>query len=68
METSVLYQKIHQLPLAKQQEVADYVEFLLSKSRTRPARKKPRAGFMKGAVIYMSDDFNEPLDDFKEYM
>ena len=25
-------------------------------------------GCMKGVVTYMADDFNEPLDDFKEYM
>ncbi len=25
-------------------------------------------GSMKGVVTYMADDFNEPLDDFKEYM
>ncbi|MDR2359494.1 MAG: DUF2281 domain-containing protein [Prevotellaceae bacterium] len=69
METSALYQKIHRLPLSKQQVVSDYVEFLLSKSRKRPAKKPhPRAGYMKGTLIYMSDDFNEPLDDFKEYM
>jgi hypothetical protein len=69
METSVLYQKNHLLPLSKRQEVSDYVEFLLSKNRKRPAQKPhPRAGYMKGTLIYMSDDFNEPLDDFKEYM
>lgn len=33
----------------------------------RPTRKKRRAGFGK-AKIWMSDDFNAPLDDFKEYM
>jgi antitoxin (DNA-binding transcriptional repressor) of toxin-antitoxin stability system len=27
-----------------------------------------RLGSQKGVLIYMSDDFNEPLDDFKEYM
>ena len=32
------------------------------------AKKHPRAGCMKGVFTYMSDDFNEPLEDFKEYM
>ncbi|MDR3351059.1 MAG: DUF2281 domain-containing protein [Prevotellaceae bacterium] len=67
MEASVLYQKIHQLPFYMQQELLDYAEFLLSKSRKRSVRK-PRFGCMKGTFVYMSDDFNEPLDDFKEYM
>jgi hypothetical protein len=28
---------------------------------------KPRAGCMKGTFTRMSDDFNAPLDDFKDY-
>jgi hypothetical protein len=28
---------------------------------------KPRAGCMKGTFTMMSDDFNVPLDDFKDY-
>jgi hypothetical protein len=67
METSVLYEKVHQLPLSMQQEVLDYIESLLRKSRERSLRK-PRAGCMKGTFISMSDDFNAPLDDFKAYM
>jgi len=30
-------------------------------------RKTPKLGCMKGK-IWMSDDFDEPLEDFKEYM
>lgn len=32
------------------------------------SKKKKIFGRMKGFVKYMADDFNEPLDDFKEYM
>ena len=31
-------------------------------------RKHPYAGCMKGTFGEMNDDFNEPLDDFKDYM
>jgi len=31
-------------------------------------RKHPSFGCMKGMLKYMSDDFNEPLEEFKEYM
>ncbi len=32
-------------------------------------KKKPLvAGFGKGTVSYMSPDFNEPLDELKDYM
>lgn len=27
-----------------------------------------RLGRLRGTVLYMADDFNEPLEDFKEYM
>ena len=32
-----------------------------------PIKKIPKPGSMKGK-IWMSDDFDAPLDDFKEYM
>ena len=31
-------------------------------------KKIPQFGSMKGLVIYMAPDFNEPLEEFKEYM
>ena len=27
-----------------------------------------RPGDLKGLIIYMADDFDEPLEDFKDYM
>ena len=34
-----------------------------------PTKRKPRQlGTLKGTVLYMAPDFDEPLDDFKEYM
>ena len=35
----------------------------------KPSETKKRTfGFAKGSVSYMSEEFNEPLDDLKEYM
>ena len=69
MEAAVLEQKVKQLPLEVRQEVSDYLDFLLNKYRTNsPSPVKPRAGCMKGTFVWISDDFNEPLDDFKDYM
>ena len=31
-------------------------------------QKKRQFGFRKGALKYMSPDFNEPLNDFEDYM
>jgi hypothetical protein len=62
-----IYEKIHRLPLKVQFELSDYIEFLLQKYQTNEP-KKPFFGCMKGMVTWMSDDFNAPLEDFKEYM
>jgi hypothetical protein len=35
--------------------------------KPKPVRPKPQLGCLKGK-IWMSDDFDEPLEDFKEYM
>jgi hypothetical protein len=67
MTNTILERKVKQLPLEARQEVSDYLDFILYKYRDiKPI--KPYAGCMKGTVLWMSDDFNEPLDDFKDYM
>ena len=67
MEVAVIEQKVKQLPLGVQYEVSDYIDFLIHKyCISKPVR--PYAGCMRGTVTWMSDDFNTPLDDFKEYM
>jgi hypothetical protein len=30
--------------------------------------KKPRAGRLRGTILAIADDFDAPLDDFKDYM
>lgn len=30
-------------------------------------RKRPAPGMVKGLIIHMSDDFDAPLEEFKEY-
>jgi hypothetical protein len=62
-----IYEKIHRLPPKIQFELSDYIEFLLQKYQTDEP-KKPFWGCMKGTVTWMSDDFNDPLEDFNEYM
>ena len=64
----ILEQKVKQLPFEIRQEVSDYLDLLLFKYNNRKSEAKPYAGCMKGTVTWMSDDFNEPLDDFKDYM
>ncbi|MDR0692304.1 MAG: DUF2281 domain-containing protein [Prevotellaceae bacterium] len=65
--TRMLYNKIHRLPSKVQFELSNYVESLLRKYQVDKP-EKPFFGCMKGTVTWMSDDFNAPLEDFKEYM
>ena len=67
MEATVLERKVRKLPFEAHQEISNYLDFLLHKYHDRKPIK-PYAGCMKGTVTWMSDDFNEPLDDFKDYM
>lgn len=55
------------LPKQMKIEVNDFVDFLMKKRRERSKQKKPRFGCANGQ-IYISPDFDKPLDDFKEYM
>jgi len=62
-----LFSKIHELPVELKLEVVDFVDFLLSKNKTREKNTSPKFGCAKG-TIEIADDFDEPLDDFKDYM
>ncbi len=62
-----LYTKIISLPDSMRAEVNDFVEFLVSKRGIIKKSTKREAGFLKGK-IEMSADFDEPINDFKEYM
>lgn len=67
MEQIQLYTKINYLPADLKTEVNDFIDFLLSKKQKKSKKKIPKFGCAKGQ-IYISPDFDEPLDDFKEYM
>lgn len=58
--------KFESLPPNLKKEVNDFVDFLVSKSKS-DAKKPAKFGSAKGK-IKMSADFDAPLDDFKDYM
>ena len=62
-----LYTEINTLPLHLKREVADFVEFLKQKAKSKNKIRKRKFGYAKG-FFKMSEDFDEPLDEFKEYM
>ena len=72
METGLLEKKISELPDNLKIKVADDVDELLAEVKKEAEEKdgfiiKRGFGSLKGK-IWMSDDFDEPLEDFKEYM
>ena len=67
MITTQLYTKLDMLPDSLKKEVDDFIEFLLLKSKKVTDLNVPKFGSAKG-FYQMADDFDEPLDDFKEYM
>lgn len=61
-----LYSKLMSLPDELKKEADDFVEFLKTKMADKKITESRTPGLAKG-LIKMSDDFDEPLDDFKEY-
>lgn len=64
----------HKLNLIRQidalpEESLIELEKLIAQLRVnnKPSSKR-QIGCMKGLVVYMADDFDAPLDDFKEYI
>ncbi|MBD0278525.1 MAG: DUF2281 domain-containing protein [Flavisolibacter sp.] len=62
-----LIEKIKQLPPHYQQEVEDFVDFILERKITSSEKKERTSGQLKGKV-WMSPDFDAPLEDFNDYM
>jgi hypothetical protein len=73
MQSDLLLSQHQQLPYAFQEEVLHFVGYLLQKAnqmRVEQSLINPnvrKAGSLKGAFV-VPDDFNEPLEDFKDYM
>lgn len=67
MDTITLEQKINTLPENLKQEAILFLDFLLFKSNFDKSFQNREPGFMKGKIS-ISDDFNEPLEEFLEYM
>ncbi|MBE9140596.1 DUF2281 domain-containing protein [Nodosilinea sp. LEGE 07088] len=68
-----ILEKLEALPESLQTEVLHYIEFLSARYAEKPVGAEPKAekrgglGILKGK-IWMSEDFDEPLEDMKEYM
>ncbi|MEO5675266.1 MAG: DUF2281 domain-containing protein [Chitinophagales bacterium] len=68
MSALELASKIEALPADLKEEVNDFIDFLSEKKKKKLNSKQiPKAGLTKG-LIEMLPAFDDPLDDFKEYM
>lgn len=81
METNLLIEKVEKLPYTLKKEVENFVDFLIFKRENQKEGlseelmpdqnlRTPHPVFGSGKGIFgkMSDDFDEPIDDMKEYM
>lgn len=67
MDNILLYTKLTSLPNYLKEEVGDFIDFLATKAKKKPKKVKPRFGSGKEMFV-MKPDFDEPLDDFNQYM
>ena len=66
MSDAQLYTKLYYLKPSLKAEVYNFVDYLSTK-QNKGKKNKPQFGCAKGRFI-MSEDFDAPLDDLKEYM
>ena len=58
----------HQLEELSEESLCE-LEKIIAHLKTKPKQKpKRQAGCMKGLVVYIAEDFDATLEDFKEYM
>ncbi|MDR1919374.1 MAG: DUF2281 domain-containing protein [Tannerellaceae bacterium] len=67
MSDTLIYRKIKTLTPDLRKEVLDFIEFILTKQEQSKTKRTPVFGCAKGQ-FQMTNDFDAPLDDFKEYM
>ncbi|MDQ6762881.1 MAG: DUF2281 domain-containing protein [Bacteroidota bacterium] len=62
-----LYSELSSLPTDLKKEVQDFIEFLKTKAKKQNFKKQRKFGAAKG-FFKLRADFDEPLEDFKDYM
>lgn len=65
-----LLEEIAQIPEDKLAEIYDLIHYFrlgLAQENPKTAQKSPKFGFAKG-TFKMTADFDEPLEDFKDYI
>lgn len=67
-----LMDRLDKLPPDLKSDIGKNIEKLLplevDKAQHKPSTPRAKFGELKGFVTYMSDDFDAPLEEFKDYM
>lgn len=67
MDNLLLYSKLASLPDNLKIEAGDFIDFLATRAKQKPQKNRPIFGSGKGMFV-IKPDFDQPLEDFKEYM
>lgn len=69
MDKLSLYAQLEMLPAELKKQVEDFIQFLLEKEKKKQTNQsgERKLGLAKG-LIEMKPGFDEPLEDFKDYM
>lgn len=63
-----IYVELQQLSEKSQIEVLNYIQFLIQQTRKSSSESKKRVFGSAQGKYQLSDDFDAPLDDFKDYV
>ena len=63
-----LIRAIDQMPPERLEELLKQVRRNTTEPEAVPPQQQPRFGALEGVVFFMAPDFDEPLQDFKDYM
>jgi Protein of unknown function (DUF2281) len=66
MSSIQFYSSIDSLPADLRKQAEDFIDFLIEKSQKGKKSDMRPLGLAKGKIS-IPDDFDEPLEDFKEY-
>lgn len=62
-----IIQRWNEMTEEEREQTATFIDFLFLK-RKKKQRTHFEFGALEGGLVYISDDFDEPPDEFKEYM
>ena len=68
MSTKEIIEKLQSLPEEYRKKIEDLIDETYEELKTNFPKKPLKAGFGKGTFANVSKDFDEPLDDLKDYM